>query len=415
MLVLTILAQTLVLAPLAAGFPEFPRQKQLAKIDSQNPADTNTGVVADDGDDSFELIGDLVGLDPAALTPVGASIRNLLLGYDSPESDVEAAFPPLDSPECAQDVCCVWKYVAAEMEDLFRGASGRCTRWARMAVRLGFHDAGTWSKSEGVGGADGSICLTDEISDPENRGLEDMCVQMGDWYDNWHELGHPISMADLIQMGASVATVVCPLGPRIRSFVGRVDDAERNRVSLLPDVFAPAEDLMRLFRDKTISPHALVALVGAHTTSQQRTVDAARGGDPQDSTPGVWDVLFYGETTGASAAPPRVFHLPSDVALSQHSTTSDEWGSFAGSGGQEHWNQDFARAYIRLSMLGVNNINNLTECTKVLPRAVLEFTNPDQDRVELWLNDSMASPGSSLIAETVEEGESISWANFTAA
>ncbi|KAI1074215.1 peroxidase [Whalleya microplaca] len=415
MLFLILLARTLVLAPLVTGFPEFPRQKQLAKIESLNPADTNTGVVAGDGDDSFELIGDLLNLDFADLTPVGRSIWNLLLGYDDPESNLQVAVPSLDSPECALDACCVWKYVADEMEDLFRGASGRCTRWARMAVRVGFHDAGTFSKSEPGGGADGSLCLSDEVNDPENSGLEDMCAQMRDWHDEWNQLGFPISMADLIQMGASVATVVCPLGPRIRSFVGRVDNPEPNRSSLLPNVFAPAEDLIRLFRDKTISPHALVALVGAHTTSQQRGVDAARAGDPQDSTPGVWDVLFYGETAGSSPvpAPERVFKFPSDVALAQHPTTSDEWGSFAGSGGQEHWNLDFARAYIRLSLLGVNNINNLTECTKVLPQAVLEFNNPDQDSMDLWLNGSMVPPETSLIAQTVEEGESINGANLT--
>jgi hypothetical protein len=31
---------------------------------------------------------------------------------------------------------------------------------------------------------------------------------------------------------------------------------------------------------------------------------------------------------------------------------------------------DYATAYTRLSLLGVNNINNLTECTHVLPREV---------------------------------------------
>lgn len=89
------------------------------------------------------------------------------------------------------------------MEKLFRGTSGRCTRFARMAVRLGFHDAGTWSKateSQG-GGADGSICLTNEISRPENNGLQDIVKQMQAWYKKWHDQEKfPITMADLIQM-----------------------------------------------------------------------------------------------------------------------------------------------------------------------------------------------------------------------
>jgi hypothetical protein len=36
---------------------------------------------------------------------------------------------------------------------------------------------------------------------------------------------------------------------------------------------------------------------------------------------------------------------------------------------QGHWNQDYASAYIRLSLLGVNNINELKECTGTLPAA----------------------------------------------
>lgn len=35
--------------------------------------------------------------------------------------------------------------------------------------------------------------------------------------------------------------------------------------------------------------------------------------------------------------------------------------------------QDYAKAYVRLSLLGVNNINSLIECSKVLPMAVTSF------------------------------------------
>lgn len=165
------------LLPLITGFSNIPLQKQLARIESLNRVDTNGGIPGggggDDGDDSPELIGDLARLPVGNLTQVGKDIRDLLLEIGTPESDVEVAVPPINSTECASDTCCVWKYVADEMADKFRGASGRCTRWARMAVRLGFHDAGTWSKSAALsgagGGADGSICLSDEINDAENR------------------------------------------------------------------------------------------------------------------------------------------------------------------------------------------------------------------------------------------------------
>ncbi|KAI0904836.1 ligninase H2 [Ustulina deusta] len=378
------------------------------KIDVLNPADLDN-VGADLGDDSFELLGDLVTSSSSNLTQVGRDIRELLLNFGAPESDVSYInVPALNSTACAEDTCCVWKYIADEMTDLYRGESGRCTKWARMAVRLGFHDAGAWSKAAANqgGGADGSICLTDEYTLPENGGLEDMCLQMITWYDEWHnQKGFDISMADLIRyMGANVATVVCPLGPRVRSFVGRADSAVVNRVDLLPSPFSEAVDLIRLFRDKTISPHALVALLGAHTTSQQRLTNATRAGDPQDSTPGVWDVLYYEETYGTVETPERVFKFPSDVSLAKYSVTATEWVSFLGSGGQEHWNMDYARAYIRLSLLGVGNINELTECTKALPARTVEYKNPDQPSMDEWLKTSLVSLTSEEIADRVELG-----------
>lgn len=67
--------------------------------------------------------------------------------------------------------------------------------------------------------------------------------------------------------------------------------------------------------------------------------------------------------------------------------------------------QDYARAYIRLSLLGVDNINNLTECTKVLPRAVREFSNPDQLRMDMWLGSSANTTEALQISEVVEAGD----------
>jgi hypothetical protein len=201
-------------------------------------------------------------------------------------------------------------------------------------------------------------------------------------YNGYSKYG--VSMADIIQMGATVATVVCPLGPRIRSFVGRKDSSRPNADNLLPNVFASADDLIALFERKTIRPHGLTALVGAHTVSEQRHVDPARALDPQDSTPGVWDVIFYGQTLNPNA-PAKIFKFPADVKFSTHPRMADEWQKFAGPGGQDHWNDDFAKEYIRLSLLGVNNINNLTECTKVLPLKTNFFLTPPPSFVDTSL------------------------------
>lgn len=174
--------------------------------------------------------------------------------------------------------------------------------------------------------------------------------------------GPDFGMADLIQMGANVATgkdrrpvvpasvsqrtVTCPLGPRVRTFVGRRDNIRPSNPGLLPDARDSAEKLISLFGAKTISPHGLVALVGAHSTSQQRFFDRKRALDPQvrrgrqtyllwinkkqDSTPGVWDTLFYAQTT--ENKPKRIVKFPSDINLSKHPKTKSEWNAFSAPG-----------------------------------------------------------------------------------
>ncbi|KAK0730980.1 peroxidase [Lasiosphaeris hirsuta] len=351
--------------------------------------------------ESEELIGDLNWLPDYSLSPVGSLVKDVILGKVSGEShEIYYDVPPLRSYACAADTCCVWWYIVDEMERLFRGPGGRCTNAARGAIRLGFHDAAGWSKYTGqFGGADGSIVLApEEMTSPINAGLQEIVQQMRFWYDKWG--GYGISMADLIQMGGTVATVVCPLGPRIRSFVGRVDSYIPCTDGLLPREDSDADTLVELFRAKTIQPHGLAALLGAHSTSQQRFVDPSRFGDPQDSTPGVWDTLFYSETLGR--APPRVFKFRSDIVLSQDPRLFGKFRAFADpNGGQQHWNNDYAREYVRLSLLGVYNINNLTDCTWVLPQARDEWWGEDQWAVNMWVNTTENIP---QVAETLQAG-----------
>ncbi|OHW98022.1 ligninase h2 precursor [Colletotrichum incanum] len=368
----SLLTAALVATPVLA----YPGMKNtFAEIQSRQGKPNNGGK-------STELLGDLVDLDDSKLTSVGKT----------------------DTPECAADTCCIWKYIADDLETSFRGESGRCTDFARAAIRLGFHDAGGWSKGTGqLGGADGSIILApEEIERDENGGLEEIVEQTKTWFSKYQQYG--ISMADLIQFSANVATVVCPMGPRVRTFVGRKDSSVPAPHDLLPAVTGSADYLIELFGNKTISSYGLISLIGAHTTSQQRYVDPERAGDPQDSTPGVWDVKFYSETIGN--APARVFKFASDIVLSKDSRTSAQFKAFAGPGGQSAWNEGYAREYIRLSLLGVYNINDLSECTKALPVrwAGIGFNAADQGNVDQWLTTKGPVP---KIPDQLREGHPI--------
>lgn len=296
--------------------------------------------------DSNDLIGDLATLPDSQLTAVGRDVKATILGQADGQSlaAYTTPVPQLGTAACAADTCCVWKYISDAMAAAFRGPSGRCTNLARGAVRLGFHDAAGFSKATAPlgGGADGSIVLApQEMTRRDNRGLEEIVAQMKVWYARFRAApgGGGVSMADLIQMGATVAAVTCPLGPRVKTYVGRADSARPAPDGLLPSVTASSAELMELFQNKTIAPNGLVALLGAHTTSQQRFVDPARAGDPQDSTPGVWDVAYYRQTLDPNA-PPRVFKFPSDINVATDPRVHDLFVSFGDQGdGQEDWNE----------------------------------------------------------------------------
>jgi len=138
----------------------------------------------DGPEDSFEMIGDLVS--PGPTTPVGELVANILLGTAEPQSSARyplggLLLPSKDSAACARDTCCIWNYIADEMAAKFRAPLGKCNRFARFAVRGGFHDAGAWEKGLDFGGADGSLVLGGEISRPENKGLEEIVVVYQQW------------------------------------------------------------------------------------------------------------------------------------------------------------------------------------------------------------------------------------------
>lgn len=66
--------------------------------------------------------------------------------------------------------------------------------------------------------------------------------------------------------------------------------------------------------------------------------------------------------------------------------------------------QDYAREYIRLSLLGVFNINDLTECTKSLPARTRDFRSPDQAGLDRFLNSNRPDP---RIADDLRQGRKV--------
>ncbi|PVI07041.1 class II peroxidase [Periconia macrospinosa] len=304
------------------------------------------------------LIDDLL---TGILNPMQQLIKDVLGGVKSGIND-EISTKPLVCLTTL-DSCCPWYDVSAELTKLFTETNGECNDNARAAVRFGFHDAGAWDKDSTFGGADGSLMMDfSEESRSENNGLQTVRTVLRSV-----QAKYKVGYADLAQYAHNHATITCPKGPRVRTFIGRKDATQANPTGKLPDVNDSADNLIALFQRKGFSAHDLAALVGAHATAKQRFVDTSAAGMPLDTTPGVWDVEFYNDTLNNNAGKnEKVFVLPSDKVLSVHPQVKDEWREFVGN--QPHWNEDYAKAYIRMSLLGVQNLKDLKECTKTLPK-----------------------------------------------
>ncbi|EUC30763.1 class II peroxidase [Bipolaris victoriae FI3] len=297
---------------------------------------------------------------------IGQLVQDII-GGSKPATDNNQKPKPSKCDQ-SKDKCCVWYDVSAELTKLFVGKDKQCNDNARAAVRMGFHDAGSWDQSSSHGGADGSLIMDfGEHDRRENNGLQSVRTLLRGVRDKYK-----VGAADLVQYAHNHATVSCPKGPRVRTFVGRLDATKANPKGLLPDTHDNPDNLIALFKRKGISERELAALVGAHATARQRFVDTspAAVNKPLDSTPGVWDVEFYNDTLNnpiGATAEQKVFVLPSDKALSQHPKTSGDWRRFVGN--QGGWNADYARAYIKVSLFGVKQeqLAKMVDCTQTLP------------------------------------------------
>ena len=221
----------------------------------------------------------------------------------------------------------VWTEISRALTPLFVDSSGQCTGLARAAVRAVFHDCGVWSSPQGnTGGCDGSVFLsTEELNRQANRGLQGLSPVLTGLAAQFQ-----VGMADLVAFAGSHATVSCPLGPTVRTLIGRRDSANPAPDPLLlpSNPTLPAAQILSIMADKGFSAADTAALVGAHSISRQQTVDASRAGTPQDSTPGIADVAFYNQTLNP---PTNILVFPSDRNLATDPATSPTWNSFVGS------------------------------------------------------------------------------------
>lgn len=135
----------------------------------------------------------------------------------------------------------VWSEISTTLTAQFL-ADGQCTDAARAAIRGAFHDCFN-------GACDGSLILANECANPENRGLERLCGNLGSLANE-----KQVGVADLIQFAAAHAIKTCPGGPTVPVKVGRKDSSEANALGVLPQHNAAGGDLVKLFGKWFILP-----------------------------------------------------------------------------------------------------------------------------------------------------------------
>ncbi|KAJ7836420.1 heme peroxidase [Mycena leptocephala] len=262
-------------------------------------------------------------------------------------------------------VCIPWYGIRdAIMGGLYQG---RCGDNARAAVRLAFHDAGTFSlalqaNALPTGAADGSILVDpNEVLRSENNGLQNivsllkpMPAQFG------------VAPGDVLHLAGVLGVLACPGGPVIPAFVGR--PAPRNIApdGLLPNPTDPVDVLTARFADMGFSIRELMALVGAHSAGKQRFVDLIQANKSFDTTVDIWDTRFYTETQNPTPLS-GTFKLESDVNFANDPSTSADFGRFVGK--QDNWIREYADAHEKMSLLGLD-ATDLTDCSEILPLSI---------------------------------------------
>ncbi|KAJ7862927.1 heme peroxidase [Mycena olivaceomarginata] len=266
----------------------------------------------------------------------------------------------------ARDPTCIPYYGVRDaiMGGIFQG---RCGDNARAAIRLAFHDAGTFSLALQAnalpnGGADGSI-LTDpnEVLRSENNGLQNIVRLLGPLPT---QLGVP--PGDIVHLAGVLAVLACPGGPQIPAFVGRPAPKNVAPDGLLPNPEQPVAELTARFADMGFSIRELMALIGAHTTGKQRFVDPAKANSTFDTTVDIWDTRFYTETADPTVLP-GTLKLDSDANFAVDATTTADFNRFIGN--QANWASEYAAAHEKMSLLGVD-VTDLADCSEILPLSI---------------------------------------------
>ncbi|KAF2432391.1 heme peroxidase [Tothia fuscella] len=245
----------------------------------------------------------------------------------------------------------VWSQISHDLTTMFL-SNGVCNDDARAAIRAVFHDCFPGE------GCDGSLALPEELARHDNQPMAATVTKfkaLADKYD--------VGIADMIAFAGSHAVVTCPQGPIVTTYIGRDDASVPAPEGQLPAASVGGDDALKHFSAKGFTAQDLAALIGAHTASRQFNTDTTNVGEAQDTTPGIWDIVYYVQTLLRQA--PLSFQ--SDINLANQNQVGPWMKKF--STDKAGWDAAFSAAMTKMELLGTDGPGAMVDCTSALPRA----------------------------------------------
>lgn len=261
-------------------------------------------------------------------------------------------------------------------------------------VRLAWHSAGTYDKSDNSGGSDGATMRFEpEISDDANAGLS----LMQDILKPVKKKFPHLSYADLWTMAGTQAVKLTE-GPDIPFRYGRSDQPDGSKCppnGRLPDAALGAQHLRDVFGRMGFDDRAIVALSGAHTLgSCHRTRSGFDG--PWTHNPLKFDNEYFtnllnltwvkrewdGPEQYQDKESGKLMMLPTDMALIQDEGFLPYVKQYAAD--EQLFFKDFAEAFGKLLALGCP-----AHCQPEAPIPKAPGSTPDKDFRDLAMHGSV--------------------------
>jgi len=235
------------------------------------------------------------------------------------------------------------------------------------AVRLGFHDAGDYSKWSGTGGPDGNVGSPPETEFGQSHGLNLAVAQARPVWQGLRNEGTMVSFADFVQISSMVGVAVSG-GPSFDEFnfePGRIDNSPRliPPDGRIPNPFGTATTLRDVFYRMNLNDTDIVVLSGGHTLGGSASVSGS-GFAKADftETPDDFDTSYFQQLLKVIDVPSETLQadnceqpdgtciLPTDAALVKEPAMLELVKQYASN--QELFNRDYAASVKKLSELG---------------------------------------------------------------